>query len=106
MDEINERSFASCFAEAKASFERRQLPIGISFDLDGLDPHEIAAVGTPEAQGLQLNEVIAALATLDRQKLIGLELTEYNPLLDTADHHAIHIIKQILEAFLPDGSLL
>lgn len=96
MDEIKQRGFGECFAEVVSDFEQRQLPIGVSFDLDGLDPHVVAAVGTPEAAGLQLAEVIDALATLNPQQLVGVEITEYNPTLDDNNHADVQVIEQIL----------
>ena len=99
IEEVERRGFATCFAEAKTYFEQRQLPIGVSFDLDGLDPSEIAAVGTPVEGGLRANEVITALATLDMHTLIGLEIAEYNPTLDTPDRRAVQVIERILAPF-------
>lgn len=97
MDEINERGFAVCFAEVVEQFQQRELPIGVSFDLDGLDPHIVASVGTPEASGLQLADVVDALATLDPEQLIGVEITEYNPTLDNEEHVDVRVIEHILE---------
>ncbi len=56
---------------------------GLSFDLDGIDPLEIPAVGTPVPDGIGANDCLEALKQLaNDSRLIGYELVEYNPELD------------------------
>jgi agmatinase len=52
----------------------------VSVDLDGLDPSQMAAVGTPEPGGFFWDEVIALLAVVAGQKrIVGCDLTELAP---------------------------
>jgi len=52
----------------------------VSFDLDGLDPSEMAAVGTPEPGGLFWNEVVELLTVVSQEKrIVGCDLTELAP---------------------------
>ena len=52
----------------------------VSIDLDGLDPSQMAAVGTPEPGGLFWDEVIALLAVVAREKrIVGFDITELAP---------------------------
>jgi agmatinase len=52
----------------------------VSIDLDGLDPSQMAAVGTPEPGGLLWEEVSDLLAALAHQKrIVGFDLTELAP---------------------------
>jgi len=52
----------------------------ISVDLDGLDPSQMAAVGTPEPGGLFWDELIALLAVVAREKrIVGFDVTELAP---------------------------
>jgi agmatinase len=52
----------------------------ISVDLDGLDPSQMAAVGTPEPGGLFWDEVIALLTAVAREKrIVGFDVTELAP---------------------------
>jgi len=54
--------------------------IYISVDLDGLDPSQMAAVGTPEPGGLFWDELIALLAVVAREKrIVGFDVTELAP---------------------------
>jgi agmatinase len=52
----------------------------ISVDLDGFDPSQMAAVGTPEPGGLFWDEVIALLTAVAREKrIVGFDVTELAP---------------------------
>jgi len=52
----------------------------VSVDLDGLDPSQMAAVGTPEPGGLFWDEVVALLTAVAREKrIVGCDLTELAP---------------------------
>ena len=59
--------------------------IGISLDLDVLDPFEAPAVETAVANGLKKSYLLDILKHLKKQakdKLIGLEITEFDPVKD------------------------
>ena len=56
--------------------------VGISFDLDGLDPVRMDAVGTPVKNGISPEVFYEALTHIDFSKLICFEVAEYNPALD------------------------
>ena len=52
----------------------------VSVDLDGLDPSQMAAVGTPEPGGLFWDEVIALLTAVAREKrIVGFDVAELAP---------------------------
>jgi len=54
----------------------------ITFDLDAVDPSQVAAVGTPEPGGLlwdEVNELLAAVAS--RRRIAGFDVTELAPSL-------------------------
>jgi len=56
--------------------------VGISFDLDGLDPVMMDAVGTPVENGIQPDVFYEALSKINFDDLICFEVAEYNPMLD------------------------
>jgi arginase len=57
--------------------------IYISFDVDSLDSSISEGTGTPVPEGLSTSEAISLLRILlPNPKLIGMEITEINPLLD------------------------
>lgn len=52
----------------------------VSIDLDGLDPSEMAAVGTPEPGGMHWDEVTDLLrAVARRRKIVGCDVVELAP---------------------------
>lgn len=84
MDEVHRRGLAEIFAEAWRLVTRNTAGCGISLDMDALDPLEEPGVGTPVADGLRREELIAALHTLRPDpRLRALEIVEYNPYVDS-----------------------
>jgi len=52
----------------------------VTIDLDGLDPSQMAAVGTPEPGGLLWDEVIELLAAVAAEsRIVGFDVTELAP---------------------------
>lgn len=80
--------------------------IGISLDLDFIDPEDAPGVETPVPGGIKAAALLAALASVkgqikDQAKFCGLEISEYNP---ETDRHAktLHLMKAIIETFFAD----
>ncbi len=52
----------------------------VTIDLDGLDPSQMAAVGTPEPGGLTWDEVVALLGVVAKERrIVGFDVTELAP---------------------------
>ncbi|MET1116952.1 MAG: arginase [Comamonas sp.] len=83
MEEVARRGFEACFAQARAQVSAGCAGWGVSIDIDGLDPRDAPATGTPVAQGISLVEATAALrgCRVD-PRFVALEIVEYNPLQD------------------------
>ena len=93
MDEVRQRGLHEVFAEALRRVGLDTAGYGISIDLDALDPAEGPGVGTPVGGGLARAELAAALALADGdERLLALEIVEYNPYRDEgfATARAIH----------------
>lgn len=60
--------------------ERLSEQVYVTIDLDGIDPSQMAAVGTPEPGGLFWDEVVELLAAVaaDR-RIVGFDVTELAP---------------------------
>lgn len=73
----------------------------VSFDVDSMDPSVSVGTGTPVENGLAENEAIELLRYFIKlPKLIALEITEVNPILDTKhpmDEIAARIIENIFK---------
>ncbi|MDZ4278299.1 MAG: arginase family protein, partial [Dehalococcoidia bacterium] len=60
--------------------ERLSEAVYVTIDLDGLDPSQMAAVGTPEPGGLLWDEVVELLAAVARERrIVGFDVTELAP---------------------------
>jgi arginase len=83
MDEVLERGFAACYAEARERVTLNTAGWGISFDLDGLDPRDAPGTGTPVETGIRLADAVEVLQGAGQDPaFVAMELTEYNPLRD------------------------
>ena len=82
-DMLNAQNFTELFlAEYEHLAKQTNGNVGISLDLDALDPKEIVAVGVPEKDGIPTQVFRHAMEQLDVSKLVAFEVAEYNPLLD------------------------
>ncbi|MOA59629.1 Arginase [compost metagenome] len=85
---------------------------GVSFDVDGLDPEEAPATGTPVEHGIPLGQALAALRLCrDDPRFVGLEIAEYNPLKDFGGKtaravHALALSSLGLGVLVPSGELV
>ncbi|MCA3179969.1 MAG: arginase [Burkholderiaceae bacterium] len=84
-DEVARRGFADCMREAVERVSADTAGWGVSFDLDALDPLDAPGTGVPVPGGLRVAEVSAALRGLAcDERVVAVELVEYNPTLDVA----------------------
>ena len=81
---LRQKGIENVMAEIKNKKLKNCDMVYVSFGLDSLDCREISyGTGTPEENGLSENEAKAILkALMDWEKVVGLEITEINPLLD------------------------
>ena len=71
----------------------------LSFDLDGCDPREAPGVGTPVTGGISQREAHLLMEHASESgKMLGLELTEINPILDDGNRTAELSVALILSA--------
>ncbi len=93
IDEVHQRGLAEVFRLAWKHVTRFTQHVGISLDLDVLDPLEESGVGSPVQGGLHREDLIGVLSTLrEDARLRVLEVMEYNPYRDRhfATAKAIH----------------
>jgi arginase len=73
--------------------------VHVSFDLDVCDPSIAPGVGTPVKGGLDYREAHLAMEMIsDSGRLMGLDLVEVNPILDTSNQTAVLGSELILSA--------
>jgi arginase len=83
MPEIHRRGFATVLAEALHDLKQQTPYVGISFDIDAIDPHDAPGVSTPARNGLLKADVLAALQqVMAESPFLGAEIVEFNPQVD------------------------
>lgn len=97
MSELDRRGTATCLAEALDRVLQGTAGVHLSFDLDGVDPHDAPGVGTPVPGGLSLREShLVCESAAHTGRLLGMEMVELNPTLDTRNqtgHLAVWLIE-------------
>lgn len=100
-EEILDRGFSPCLAEAIAIVSAAPAGFGVTLDLDAIDPALAPGVGSPEPEGLWDGDVITALRRLSSVGgLRALEIVEYNPDRDWQGRTA-RLIADLIEEVLP-----
>lgn len=93
---LNDDNFQEIFLSEYQRLSRQgHKTVGISLDLDGLDPKDISAVGTPEASGISSQIFLDTLQKIDLDELVAFEIAEYNPKLDKNNETMKYILKLI-----------
>lgn len=89
MHEIDRIGMTKVIEETIEHFKGRTDGVHLSFDLDGIDPHDAPGVGTPVMGGISYRESHLALEMLAESELItSAEFVEINPILDNKNQTA------------------
>jgi len=86
---VNQYGLGPVIEEAIEYMKTKTSFYGISIDLDAIDPKDAPGVGSPSRNGLNAQNLVAALSLVKNdKKFIGLEITELNPALDVDEKTA------------------
>lgn len=100
MDEVKERGFKTVFREALAIVGQAQGGFGVTLDLDAFDPKDVPAVGSPEKDGINVDDACQEFENLHKNKSFkAFEITEFNPDRDVSNQ-TLEVIRKILQATL------
>jgi arginase len=100
MKDIDRDGIATIMERALAIAGRDTHGIHVSFDLDVCDPSIAPGVGTPVKGGLDYREAHMVMEMVaDSERLMGLDLVEINPILDTQNQTATLGAELVLSAF-------
>jgi arginase len=84
MHDIDRRGMASVMDEALVRVSAGTAGFHVSFDLDVLDPIQAPGVGTPVPGGISYREAHLAMELVAASgHMVGMDLVEVNPILDT-----------------------
>jgi arginase len=103
MDEVHERGLSAVIHEAYDQISAHTCGVGFSIDMDAIDPEDAPGVGYREQGGLSGQALRQAFSSLskNRTRLLGVEITEYNPILDI-DNKTAHLLLELLNAIVTD----
>lgn len=83
------------------SLSRDNTPVYLTVDLDCLDPSGFCGTGTPEAGGVSFTELLDAILTVSKANIVGVDVNELAPMIDTSGAStaaACKIVREILLA--------
>ena len=84
MHDIDRRGLASVMEEAVMRVSMGTAGYHVSLDMDALDPKDAPGVGTPVLGGISYREAHLAMEMVAQSgRLVGLDLVEVNPILDS-----------------------
>lgn len=99
IEEVQERGLRTVLKEIIDHIVSRQLPYGISVDIDFFDPQVMTATGTPEKGGPQPEEFLQCYDLIEESPPVAFEFVEYNPPLDR-NGTSLAIVGEILQQTL------
>lgn len=100
MREVDERGIHDVLEAAIAKVSRETAGIWASVDMDVVDPESAPGVGTAVSGGMTYREAHHAMEMLaDTNRLVGLDLVEVNPVLDSRNRTAELATQLVLSAF-------
>ena len=78
-------------------------PVYFTIDLDCLDPSAFPGTGTPEAGGVTFTELLVAIETVCNANIVGADVNELSPMLDTSGAStalACKVVRELILAIL------
>ncbi len=89
----------------KLLFDRiAERPVYVTLDLDVLDPSAFPGTGNPEAGGWTYRDLERFILALTRVDLIGCDVVEVNPAVDTSEVSSVTAAKIVRELLLVLGN--
>ena len=83
MDEVASRGIDWALDEALRIASARTAAVGLSIDLDAVDPIDAPGVGSPVPDGIGAHDLVESLARICREtRFLGVEIVELDPELD------------------------
>src|SRR5207248_1568284 len=70
IDEVKEKGMESVMKEALVHVKRGAKHFGVSVDLDVIDPKEAPGVGSPEENGLSVEELLKGLSLVKKEQTL------------------------------------
>lgn len=94
--EIAEQSMQTVAGEVREALAGCDA-VHVSFDIDALDPSAAPGTGIPEFGGPGMREILTLLKSLEGLPLVGLDMVEVAPPLDSSEATVFAALKVIME---------
>jgi len=96
-------SLENVLSQSVKKLSGRCSKLGLSIDMDAIDPRDAPAVATPVANGIRGEALVQALAkALQSTQLCGLEISEYVPIKDP-DKRTLKLMSKLVKAVYPSS---
>jgi len=103
MDDIHQYGIKNILEKAYAIVNQSTCGVGISIDLDAIDPSDAPGVSCPAVRGISGSDLVSGLENLVlNQNFLGLEIAEYNPIRDI-DNKTTQLIMDLFSAVYKDN---
>lgn len=86
--------------EVVKRLKEKKVPVYFTIDLDCLDPSVFPGTGTPEAGGVSFWELLEAIRTVSQTNVVGADVNELAPMLDTSGVSTATACKVLRELLL------
>lgn len=86
--------------EVVAELSKNNTPVYFTIDLDSLDPSVFCGTGTPEAGGVSFTELLNAILEVSKTNIVGADINELAPMLDTSGASTAVACKTLRELIL------
>ena len=86
--------------ETVRELKEKQVSVYFTIDLDCMDPSVFPGTGTPEAGGVSFLELLKAIRTVSQANLVGADVNELAPMLDTSGVSTATACKVLRELLL------
>ena len=89
--------------EVVEDLKNKNVPVYFTIDLDCLDPSAFPGTGTPEAGGVSFLELLDAIKMVSKLNVVGADINELAPMLDTSGVStamACKVLRELLLALL------
>ncbi len=99
MEQIDRMGMAAAMRQAIERVCQGADGLYVSFDMDAIDPQHAPGVGTPVPAGLTTREGHVACELIgETGRLVGMDIVEVNPILDTQNQTAALAVEFVLSA--------
>ena len=78
----------------------KKTPVYFTIDLDCIDPSLFCGTGTPEAGGVNFNELLSAILMVSKTNIVGADINELAPMLDNSGASTAVACKVLRELIL------